>query len=76
MVAAEKTRVFREQNLDAEHKKLENGMSTSFLVLTALNDLNTSKGNELQARINYANAVTAFDQAVGRLLQARHLEVK
>jgi outer membrane protein TolC len=76
VVAAEKTRVFREQNLDAEHKKLENGMSTSFLVLTALNDLNTSKGNELQARINYANAVTAFDQAVGRLLQARHLEVK
>ena len=76
VVAAEKTRVFREQNLDAEHKKLENGMSTSFLVLTALNDLNTSKGNELQARINYANAVTTFDQAVGRLLQARHLEVK
>jgi outer membrane protein TolC len=76
VVAAEKTRVFREQNLDAEKKKLENGMSTSFLVLTALNDLNTSKGNELQARINYANAVTAFDQALGRLLQARHLEVK
>jgi outer membrane protein TolC len=76
VVAAEKTRIFREQNLDAEKKKLDNGMSTSFLVLTALNDLNTSKGNELQARINYANAVTTFDQAVGRLLQARHLEVK
>jgi outer membrane protein TolC len=76
VVAAEKTRVFREQNLDAEKKKLDNGMSTSFLVLTALNDLNTSKGNELQARINYANAVTTFDQAVGRLLQARHLAVK
>ena len=76
VVAAEKTRVFREQNLDAEKKKLDNGMSTSFLVLTALNDLNTSKGNELQARINYAKAVTAFDQAVGRLLQARHLEVR
>ena len=75
VVASEKTRVFREQNLDAEKKKLDNGMSTSFLVLTALNDLNTSKGNELQARINYAKAVTAFDQAVGRLLQARHLEV-
>ncbi len=76
VVAAEKTRVFREQSLDAEKKKLDNGMSTSFLVLTALNDLNTSKGNELQARIAYANAVTAFDQAVGQLLQARHLEVK
>jgi outer membrane protein TolC len=76
VVAAEKTRIFREQNLDAEKKKLDNGMSTSFLVLTALNDLNTSKANELQSRINYANAVTTFDQAVGRLLEARHLEVK
>jgi outer membrane protein TolC len=76
VVAAEKTRIFREQNLDAEKKKLDNGMSTSFLVLAALNDLNTSKGNELQARINYANAVTTFDQSVGRLLQARHLAVK
>jgi outer membrane protein len=76
VVAAEKTRVFREQSLDAEKKKLENGMSTSFLVLTALNDLNTSKGNELQAKINYANAVTTFDQAVGQLLQSRHLDVK
>ena len=76
VVAAEKTRVFREQNLDAEKKKLDNGMSTSFLVLTALNDLNTSKGNELQARINYAKAGTSLDQALGRLLQARHLEVK
>lgn len=76
VVAAQKTRVFREQNLDAEKKKLDNGMSTSFLVLTALNDLNTSKGNELQAQITYAKAVTALDQALGRLLQARHLEVK
>jgi outer membrane protein TolC len=76
VVAAQKTRVFREQNLDAEKKKLDNGMSTSFLVLTALNDLNTSKGNELQAQITYAKAVTALDQALGHLLQARHLEVK
>jgi outer membrane protein TolC len=51
-------------------------MSTNFLVLTALNDLNTAKGNELQAQINYAKAVTALDQAQGQLLQARHLEVK
>jgi outer membrane protein TolC len=51
-------------------------MSTNFLVLSKLNDLNTAKGNELQAQINYAKAVTSLDKALGRLLQARHLEVK
>lgn len=76
VTAAEKTRIFREKDLDAEKKKFDNGMSTNFLVLSKLNDLNTSKGNELQAQINYAKAVTALDQALGRLLQARHLEVK
>jgi outer membrane protein TolC len=76
VTAAEKTRIFREKDLDAEKKKFDNGMSTNFLVLSKLNDLNTSKGNELQAQINYAKAVTALDQALGRLLQMRHLEVK
>jgi outer membrane protein TolC len=76
VTAAEKTRIFREKDLDAERKKFDNGMSTNFLVLSKLNDLNTSKGNELQAQINYAKAVTALDQALGRLLQTRHLEVK
>jgi outer membrane protein TolC len=76
VTAAEKTRIFREKDLDAEKKKFDNGMSTNFLVLSKLNDLNTSKGNELQAQINYAKAVTALDQALGRLLQVRHLEVK
>jgi outer membrane protein TolC len=76
VVAAEKTRIFREKDLDAEKKKFENGMSTNFLVLSKLNDLNTAKGNELQAQINYAKAVTALDTALGTLLQSRHLEVK
>jgi len=76
VVAAEKTRIFREKDLEAEQKKFENGMSTNFLVLSKLNDLNTAKGNELQAQISYAKAVTALEQALGRLLQTRHLEVK
>lgn len=76
VAAAEKTRYFREKDLEAEQKKFENGMSTNFLVLSKLNDLNTAKGNELQAQIAYAKAVTSMDQSVGRLLEARKLEVK
>jgi outer membrane protein TolC len=74
--AAEKTRIFREKDLDAEKKKFENGMSTNFLVLSKLNDLNTAKSNELQAQITYAKGVTALEQAVGNLLEARKLAVK
>jgi len=76
VVAAEKTRIFREKDLEAEQKKFENGMSTNFLVLSKLNDLNTAKGNELQAQITYAKAVTTLEKALGHLLEARKLEVK
>ena len=76
VAAAEKTRIFREKDLEAEQKKFENGMSTNFLVLSKLNDLNTAKGNELQAQITYAKAVTALEKAMGHLLEARKLEVK
>jgi outer membrane protein TolC len=69
--AAQKTRVFREQDLDAEQKKFDNGMSTNFLVLSKQNDLSTSKSAELQAQITYAKSVTALEQAVGDLLEAR-----
>lgn len=76
VTAATKTRIFDQQDLDAERKKFENGMSTNFLVLSKLNTLDAAKGAELQARITYAKAVTALDEAVGRLLQARHLTVE
>ncbi len=74
--AAEKTRVFQQKTLEAEQKKFENGMSTNFFVLQRQNDLDTAKANELQARINYAKAITALEQATGNLLQARNLEIK
>ncbi|HJV22167.1 MAG TPA: TolC family protein [Holophagaceae bacterium] len=73
--AAEKTRVFREKDLEAEQKKFENGMSTNFLVLSKQNDLDSAKSNELQARIGYAKAVTALEKAQGSLLEARKLSL-
>ncbi|MBK8790495.1 MAG: TolC family protein [Holophagaceae bacterium] len=76
VAAAEKTRFFREKDLEAEQKKFENGMSTNFLVLSKQNDLDTAKSNELQSQITYAKAVTALEKALGHLLEARKLEVK
>jgi len=76
VAAAEKTRFFREKDLEAEQKKFENGMSTNFLVLSKQNDLDTAKSSELQSQITYAKAVTALEKALGNLLEARKLEVK
>ena len=76
VAAAEKTRYFREKDLEAEQKKFENGMSTNFLVLSKQNDLDTAKSSELQSQITYAKAVTALEKSLGHLLEARKLEVK
>ena len=76
VAAAEKTRIYREKDLEAEQKKFENGMSTNFLVLSKQNDLDTAKSSELQSQITYAKAVTAIEKALGHLLEARKLEVK
>lgn len=76
VAAAEKTRIFREKDLEAEQKKFENGMSTNFLVLSKQNDLDIAKSSELQSQITYAKAVTALEKALGHLLEARKLEVK
>ena len=64
-------RRFREADLAAEQKKYENGLSTNFFVFAKQNDLNAARATELQARIAYAKAVTALEQAMGTLLQAR-----
>ncbi len=76
VAAAEKTRTFREKNLDAEKKKFDNGMSTNFFVLQRADELDTARSAELQARITYAKNVTTLEQSLGTLLEARKLEVK
>jgi outer membrane protein TolC len=74
--AAEKTRYFQEKNLEAERKKFENGMSTNFVVLQVMTNLDNSRSAELQAQISYAKAVTALEQAVGNLMEARNLKIQ
>ena len=52
-----------EQRLDAEQKRFEVGMSTSFLVIQAQRDLAVARNNELQANLDYQLAVVAFEAA-------------
>jgi HAE1 family hydrophobic/amphiphilic exporter-1 len=50
-----------EQRLDAEQRRFEVGMSTSFLVIQAQRDLAIARNNELQALLDYQLAVIAFE---------------
>ncbi len=52
-----------EQRLDAEQKRFEVGMSTSFLVIQAQRDLAVARNNELQASLAYQLALVAFQTA-------------
>ena len=56
-------RELAEQRLDAEQKRFEVGMSTSFLVIQAQRDLAVARNNELQALLDYQLAVVAFQTA-------------
>jgi HAE1 family hydrophobic/amphiphilic exporter-1 len=54
-------RELAEQRLDAEQKRFEVGMSTSFLVIQAQRDLAVARNNELQAKLAYQLAVIGFE---------------
>jgi outer membrane protein TolC len=65
---AQLSRELAEQRLDAEQKRFEVGMSTSFLVIQAQRDLAVARNNELQSHLDYQLAVVAFEtaQQIGR----------
>jgi hydrophobic/amphiphilic exporter-1 (mainly G- bacteria), HAE1 family len=54
-------RELAEQRLDAEQKRFEVGMSTSFLVIQAQRDLAIARNSELQALLEYQLASIAFE---------------
>ena len=56
------------RNLDAEEKRYENGLSTSFQVLEVQEDLSEARRAEVSAIISYRRALTAYHLAIGTLL--------
>jgi outer membrane protein len=64
-----------EENVNAERKRYENGMSTNFQVLQIQQQLSDARANELQALVGYNKAVAAYHRAVGDLLDTRNITV-
>ena len=71
IAAARKNVELQERKLDAERKKFENGMSTSFEVLTFQNDLAAAQLSLIQAAIDYQRARVELERTTGTLLDAR-----
>lgn len=64
--ATRSSRVLAERRLEAEEKKYQAGMTSSFFVLQAQRDLNVARNSELLALVEYAKSVvnyTAVQQA-------------
>jgi len=57
-----------EKNLDAERKKYENGLSTSFQILQVQEDLTAARYRLVSAQTGYRRAMVEYRRAVGQLL--------
>ncbi len=75
VLAARKSRELAERNLDAEEKKFQNGMTTSFQVAQIQNDLTTARSNELQAITSHLKAIVAWHKSVGDLLPWKEITI-
>ncbi len=75
IVSAKVSRELAEKNLDAEKKKYDNGMSTSYQVLQIQDDLTQARSREASAITGYRKALVAYYSAIGRLLQESNVEV-
>ncbi|MFN2385744.1 MAG: TolC family protein [Thermoanaerobaculia bacterium] len=75
IAAAQKARELAERNLDAERKRFENGMTTSFQVTEIQRDLSLARTNELQALAIYRKAVSAYHYAIADILEWKGIRI-
>ncbi len=74
--AAEKNSFLQQKKVEAEQKKFENGMSTSFQVLEFQKDLAEARSAENAAKKDYRISLARLDQATGTLDRARNIEIR
>lgn len=74
--AAEKNRILQEKTVEAEQRKFENGLSTSFEVLQLQRDLAEARSSENAAKRDYRISLANLDLATGVLEQTRSVRVE
>ena len=76
IVAASKGRELAEKNLDAEKKKFDNGMSTTFQVNQIQRDLSAARTVELQTLAAYRKALAAYHLAIADNLDWKGIRIE
>lgn len=74
--ARKEARVYAEAALEAEQKKLENGKSTSFVVLQLTKDLTTARSAEIRALADYNQALADVALQEGTTLERQHVKLE
>jgi HAE1 family hydrophobic/amphiphilic exporter-1 len=75
IAATRAAREAAEQNVQAERRRYENGMTTNFQVLEVQQQLSDARIRELQALVGYLQAVSAYHRSVGDILQVHNISV-
>jgi outer membrane protein TolC len=75
VAATRKAREYAEAALTAEQKKLENGKSTSFVVLQLQRNLTSARSDELNALVQFKRSLAQVAQAEGTTLERHHIDV-
>jgi len=74
--ATEAFREYSEAALQAEEKKLENGKSTSFVVLQRQRDYTAAQSDAIRAKSDYNKAVARLAQAEGFTLERYRIQLE
>lgn len=74
--SARVSRQLEERNLDAERKRYENGMSSSFRVLEIQEDLTQARSREVSAVASYRRALATYYRTIGLLLEQKGVELE
>jgi outer membrane protein len=70
------SREFQEKNLEAERKRYENGMSTSFQITQIQEELTRARSREVTAVVTYRIALADYYRATGRLLDVEGVAIE
>ena len=76
ITATRAAREAAEQNLDAERKRYENGMTTIFNVLQIQQQLSDARVREINALVGYNKAIANYHRAVGDVLETRNIALE
>jgi outer membrane protein TolC len=74
--AALQAREYAVQSLDAEQKKLKQGLSTTYNVLTLISNVSTAESNLVNAMSAYESSRLQLDVATGRLLESLGINIE